>query len=355
MATPIVVPLAGPSVGGQRRSTTPHVVSAVKKENDQEKEPGLLKRATTANAVQASPSMIRKKLPWLDNARAKRGWNDHPSNTDATAFEVAEGENVLSRPSNAITPSTPRRFPPTSESNTNDDRGLNVVAPAESARVLSSQRAVCASSDYSEPTSDSEQPMPAALPQQDPSSYEKLVMDPHTSRTQAQDQHHHGQTDSKAFPRAVFNSSRSTEVARQRHHGTTRLKPKPSLCLGYEDSSSNSDQRRRCKSCDASVTPRPVQPKSLSSSHYGRGVRGQGRSRRKSDAGARHGHQTNELAVIGLESLLEEALAIARSAAKAGRADDISGVLNQATFVLKEPAPAHSGMAQGSLRVSTLR
>ncbi|KAK4503387.1 hypothetical protein PRZ48_004302 [Zasmidium cellare] len=349
MSSPIVVPLAETNIGALRRTATDRAVSASKRDTDRKdglvEGPGLLKRAVTANAERRSPTLVRKKLPWLDNAQSETLSNGEK---DAQPSKTPGYTTGLSVPDEAAPSRTPNA--PKAELATNDNGDRNGITPVRHANRPDSQRNFYASSDYSTQMSGGEEPMPAALPRQDPASYERLVMNLQVSRSH--DQHtNQDRSALKGEPGLSQNSSSSSKAGKQRHHGTKRPKPRPSLHADHADSSS-SDQRPRCKSCDAAVNPRKVQSKSLSPSHHKRISPGLSRSRRKSDAEARDRPQSLKRAVTGLENLMEEALTVARNAASAGRAEDIAVVLDQATSALREAGSVRSSTNGRPLRLS---
>lgn len=365
MVSPVVVPPLDTNLGGLRRSTTDLAASTSKTTSDwgsgAGKDTALLRRAVTANVVRSSTIPGRKKLPWLEDSQTK---------TDSK--QDGQQETCLQN-SSAPTPENPRPAKNTSAfgnaaAASTQASSSSKPVPSRDAResqqlttslqyarmnnhASSSHRPVYASSEYSAQTSSAEEPMPTSLPRKDPASYEKLVMTPQVSHTETLRLHQQDPERAKDNARRFSQVSTSVKAGDHRHYGTRKPKPKSSLHRKYAESSSHTEQRQRCKSCDESLNLRKTNEQPVPSSQHRRSSHNLGRPRCKSDADTRRRPSSLNPAVTGLENLIEEALSVARDAARAGRAEDVAAMLNGATLALREAGSVQSGMHQ-PLRLS---
>jgi hypothetical protein len=212
--------------------------------------------------------------------------------------------------------------------------------------------------------------MPATLPKKDPASYEKLL----GAYPNAPTPRPWIAKVPQSLPRQSNTVTRLGVSAGRR--GTTTLKPSSSL---YPlPATSITDARKwRCKSCDSALNldnrtahidntqhmattypktsvPLSVAPQALLKEKTDpRRLPTTSGSSTPSEDGKTHGRSAGALnrAVTGLENLLEEALNVARDAARAGKPEQVAGVLNDATLALRKASVVQARMSR-PLRLS---
>ena len=400
-----------------KRSITP---KPSKKEcNGQNKDPG-------ASPVARQPTvLIRKKLPWLDGPQQNKpgkvpgGFESKeslaPDEPHETPPPVPEKDNTSATkrmspssiggdPALRAVGSTPSlRTRPRSGDfkslslNSQPRPGVKPVSSKKDMRkalgvVDEGPKAVnYASSEYSATPSSERDPMPAALPRNDPSSYERLVekrASTYQSTTNRPLNRYDLALDDQPSPH-------------QRSRPSFEPQASP---LYYEPSGRHHHRSKSCASCDqpailrempkAKTLPRrsvvvppserPLPPPpppptrkptlfaipthllpSSSSSSHDMSLRSPKMQAQVpqpplphiptlpppavNPQDMRRQSQSLNRAVTGLENLMEEALSVARNAAQSGRNDEVANILDSATFALRKASTVHGQMHRGRM------
>jgi hypothetical protein len=259
------------------------------------------------------------------------------------------------------------------------------------------------SSEYSATASSGRDSMPATLPKRDPSSYERLVERNLSNRLSSREPAHAADEwlqsrldlplDSEISPARSPNDRKAGKAGGQ-HVDSSRQHLRASDYRNRKDSCKSCDQDTKLrkppqaeKLCRQSVpvpppSPPPLPPPPspptrkptlfampthllLSSSSSSNDPTSQATAiqasppappnalpsppRANAAVDVRRESQSLNRAVNGLETLMEEALSVARTAAQSGRNDEVATILDSATFALRKASTVHGHISAGQM------
>ena len=255
------------------------------------------------------------------------------------------------------------------------------------------------SSEYSASPSSDKEPMPANLPMKDPSSYERLVERRISAKPEPHESFHLAnpwlqsqldlQLESEASPGHSPDDERGTgqdedppnaAVRSPRHHRRTHscrscdqepiLRPMPkaktfprrSVAIPPAEPTMPPPPPPPTRKPTLFAMPSHLLPSSSSSSHdptphvpaaqsppSAPPRASMPSSNAMHDRDIRRQSQSLSRAVTGLETLMEEALTVARDAAQNGRNDEVANILEGATLALRKASTVHGQMGTGRM------
>lgn len=326
---------------------------------------------------------VKKRLPWLEAPKVSKPEQTEPESTPfpLPGHKILNEADILSlktlgndlalRPIGSVPEiRTKVSFEaPTSYSDTSQRPMRRLKSPPIGAQNLNSTASArmfhYASSEYSTTAPSDREPLPRFLPKKDAASYEKLVrhnpnsLSPRPPPIPARKRHH------VAALSGLGDSTRSPNSEERR--GTRTLKPNPSP-YRKQTVPTAQNKRRRCKSCEnpfsdsntvgglcAGGIPAPmaktstlnVLPAHLMAPSSSSASSVQVRTRSPQPKVERISTRTAPLsqAVTGLEKLMDEALSVAKHAAKNGNSAGIANVFDDATAALRRASAVQTDLA----------